>query len=109
LKRRSEAIYETLPASVRFSKEDITADLPSRTLFLRVSLRSRHLLNHFLFEKLLKKCGETDGQALVDVARELMSLTLLVWTQSDRFVGYHFDYEWIVKKLQPPSLKPGVS
>ncbi len=52
------------------------------------------MLEHrLLLERLAHKQGILDGQSMVDCAREMLELTVLVWVQRDRFVEHHCDYD----------------
>ena len=47
-------------------------------------------------ERLAYKQGDLDGQSMVDCAREMLELTVLLWVQRDRFVEHHHDYDWML-------------
>ncbi len=66
-----------------------------------MSTRSKHLQNHFLLERLAIKYGDNDGQELLDIARELLSLILVLYTNLDRFLGRHHNFEWLVSPPLP--------
>jgi hypothetical protein len=71
-------------------------DVSDTKLALKLSCRSKYLQNLFLMERLAIKYGEADGQTLLDIAREMLSLTLLLYTNRDRFHGDHYNFEWLV-------------
>jgi hypothetical protein len=62
------------------------------------------MLEHrLLLERLAHKQGILDGQSMVDCAREMLELTVLVWVQRDRFVEHHCDYDWMLMCWGVPS------
>lgn len=71
-------------------------DVLDMKLALKLSCRLKYLQNLFLIERLAIKHGEADGQTLLDIAREMLSLTLLLYTNRDRFLGDHYNFEWMV-------------
>lgn len=72
------------------------SDITDLKLALKLSCRSKYLQNLFLIERLAIKYGESDSQTLLDIAREMLSLTLLLYTNRDRFLGDHHNFEWLV-------------
>lgn len=72
------------------------------TLWVKICGRLRHLQNRFLLERMAIKHGKKNGQDLLDVSKESMSLVLMIWTHRDRFVGRHYSYDWMVGLSQPP-------
>jgi hypothetical protein len=56
-----------------------------------------------LLERLAHKRGISNGQSMVDCAREMLELTVLIWVQRDRFVEHHHDYDWMVVCYGVPS------
>jgi hypothetical protein len=98
LKARSEKEYSVFPSNILYRQSDsVGSGQASKDLILKMSVRTRYLQNHFLLERLAIKYGQTDGQALIDIAREILSLTVL-YTQRDRFLGYQLNFEWIVSR-----------
>lgn len=75
------------------NSEGSTSSLPIVSL-LRLALD--HLQNHFLLERLALKWGQTDTHALVDISREILQLTIILWTQRDRFQAKRYNLEWMV-------------
>ena len=56
-----------------------------------------------MVERLAYKQGDLDGQSMVDCAREMLELTVLLWVQRDRFVEHHHDYDWMLMCWGVPS------
>ena len=46
-----------------------------------------------LLERLAYKKEMPNGQTMVDCAREMLELVVLVWVQRDRFTAHHADYD----------------
>ena len=90
-------LYEQLPSSVVWHLEDVfNLNVIRTTLFCRLLTRLGYLQNLFLIERLLTKDGHANKQDLIDVAKEMLDLTLLIFKHHDRFAGFHGDYEWLV-------------
>jgi hypothetical protein len=99
LKARSEKEYSEFPSDILYRQSDsVGSGQAGKDLILKMSVRTRYLQNHFLLERLAIKYGQTDGQALIDIARETLSLTVLLYTQRDRFLGHQHNFEWIVSR-----------
>jgi hypothetical protein len=97
LKARLEQEFSEFPEAVKYQPGDSTR-LPfsDRVLNIRMYIRTKYLQNHFLLERLAIKHGQADGQALVDIARESLSLTLVLYTNRDQCPNRHHNYEWMV-------------
>jgi hypothetical protein len=61
------------------------------------------LEHQLLLERLAYKQGLYDGQSMVDCAREMLELTVLIWVQRDRFSEHHHDYDWMLMCWGVPS------
>lgn len=59
-------------------------------------LRLMMLEHRLLLERLAFKQDILDGQSMVDCAREMLELTVLIWVQRDRFIEHHHDYDWML-------------
>lgn len=113
LKARSHSIHGQFPASIVYRHEEASAlfdsegsssMLPVVTL-LRLALD--HLQTHFLLERLALKHGQTDNRSLIDISREILQLTLVLWTQRDRFQAKRYNLEWMVcSRFDHPSHGP---
>jgi hypothetical protein len=64
----------------------------------KITLRLRYLHCCLLLEQLSVKKAQTDKQHLIDVAREMLELTVYMWVERDRFQERHYDYDWMVRK-----------
>lgn len=62
------------------------------------------MLEHrLILERLAHKQGVQDGQTMIDCAREMLELVVLLWVQRDRFVEKHCDYDWMLMCWGVPS------
>ena len=101
LKQQCDRTYTQLPDCIRLHSNDILdPDLPSRTIYVKLLVRMDCLLNIFHLERLLVRYGRSDGQGLLDVAKEMLSLKLVFWKQRDRLVGMQSAFEFIVRWVQ---------
>ena len=89
-----EKTYASFPSFVHWDSELISsAEVSDQSIFRRLSVRLKMLEHRLLLERLAYKRGLQDGQSLVNCAREMLELTVLIWVQRDRFVEYHHDYD----------------
>ena len=97
LKQQTYRMYEQLPVAIAYRPSDpLDLSLSRQKLFSRFLIRLGYLQNLFILERLLLKDGRTNGQELIDVAKEMLSLTLLIFKHPDRFTGFQSDFEWLV-------------
>ena len=102
--RRIAETYESYPRCLHFRLSDLASPECSDNLFwIRLALRLFMLEHRLLLERLAHKQGVLNGQSLVDCAREMLELTVLVWVQRDRFVEHHHDYDWMLMCAGVPS------
>ena len=90
----ASAIYRHNDKPISLSSEGVSS--PVMTL-LRLALD--HQQNHFLLERLALKYGQVGNQVLIDISREILYLTTVLWTQRDHFQGKRYNLEWMVRLL----------
>jgi len=78
-------------------------DVPDRAIWQRLCQRLGTLEHRLLLERLAFKQNVLDGQSMVDCAREMLELTVLIWVQRDRFIEHHHDYDWMLMCWGIPS------
>lgn len=89
-----ERTYNSYPSFILWDSELISSPtIADSELFSRLTLRLQMLEQRLLLERLAYKQGLLDGQSMVNCAREMLELTVLVWVQRDRFVARHHDYD----------------
>lgn len=89
-----EKTYESFPPFIHWASELLTSsEVSDQAIFRRLSLRLQMLEHRLLLERLAYKQGLLDGQSMVNCAREMLELTVLIWVQRDRFVEHHHDYD----------------
>ncbi len=94
---RIQNTYASLPSFYHFRLSDLgSPDCTDRIFWRRLCLRLIMLEHRLLLERLAHKEGVLDGQSMVDCAREMLELTVLLWVQRDRFVEHHHDYDWML-------------
>ncbi|KAJ0317683.1 hypothetical protein COL5a_011048 [Colletotrichum fioriniae] len=83
-------------------EEDIqNRKLDISLLYTRLIMKLEHLQNMFFIERLLAKRGHDDG-ALLSVSFEMVSKTLMFWTNMDRLSCMNGDFEWLVMAYAAP-------
>ncbi|GJC97234.1 fungal specific transcription factor domain-containing protein [Colletotrichum higginsianum] len=102
IKERQLRTVAGLPKILVFQEEDVQdrkLDVP--LLYVRLIVHLEHLQNMFFIERLLAKRGHDDG-ALLSVSFEMVSKTLMFWTNMDRLSCMNGDFEWLVMAYAAP-------
>jgi hypothetical protein len=69
----------------------------------RFTLRLRYLHCGLLLEQLLIRQAQANQQTLLDIAREMLELTVYMWVERDRFLERQYDYDWMIMCYGIPS------
>ncbi|RDW92202.1 hypothetical protein BP5796_01596 [Coleophoma crateriformis] len=93
LKIRNEQTLNSYPPWLHYNKDFAN---PHYLQWTRLSLRFRYLNCCLLLEQLWTKRGNADKQPLLDVAREMLELTVFMWTERDQFRDRHYDYDFMI-------------
>jgi hypothetical protein len=93
LLRRVDETYFSFPHFIRWNNDVLKEDLSEQVFLKRLALRQQMLEHKLLLERLAYKRNLLDGQSMVDCAREMLELTVLLWVQRDRLVAHHHDYD----------------
>jgi hypothetical protein len=104
LKQRQIDTTAAFPGSVVYREgefDDTSADM--ELLYARLLIKLEHLQNLFVVERLLSRRGHQDEGELLTTSFELVSRTLLFWTNKDRFTLARADFAWLVRTLVTPS------
>lgn len=99
---RITTTYSSLPSYLQFRQADL-GYVPDPCFLQRLTLRLSVLEHRLLLERLAHKNGVLSGQSMVDCAREMLELTVLLWVQRDRFPEHHHDYDWMLMCWGVPS------
>lgn len=86
-----------LPSSLHYNVSrvhDMSTEVPH--LYAQIMVKLDHLQNIFFIERLLQKAGEMNQADLLTVSVDMVSTTLVLWTNKDRLLGVHGDFEWLV-------------
>jgi hypothetical protein len=120
IKHRQAAIMAEFPSSLMHNPSDITnPKARSELVFTKLLLKMESLLNDFFVDRLLLKKGHASQAAtsLLVTSFDLVSNTLVLWTNFERFAKLKRDFEWILmaygapaggilcKELQKPSFR----
>ncbi|KAF4635056.1 hypothetical protein G7Y89_g3055 [Cudoniella acicularis] len=104
LLNRLQQTYNNFPAFLHFQSADPCGkNSPDKSFWTTLCLRLQFLEHRLLLERLAHKQGVFDGQSMIDCAREMLELTVLIWVQRDRFVEYHHDFDWMLMCWGVPS------
>ncbi|WQF83147.1 hypothetical protein CDEST_08161 [Colletotrichum destructivum] len=102
IKERQLRTVAGLPKILVFKEEDVQdRKFDVSLLYVRLIVHLEHLQNMFFIERLLAKRGHDDG-ALLSVSFEMVSKTLMFWTNMDRLSCMNGDFEWLVMAYAAP-------
>ncbi|TGO28088.1 hypothetical protein BPAE_0032g00310 [Botrytis paeoniae] len=102
LRKRNENIQERLPPWLRLSSSTPT-NSSTTTHWIQTALKFNCLQCSFILEQVFVRKVKGDKQPLLDISRQLLALTVSMWTSKDRFVTYYSDYDWIIMCYGIPS------
>jgi hypothetical protein len=104
LMSKLENVYATFPSFLHFRLSELgSPEVPDVIFWRRLCLRLIMLEHRLLLERLAHKQSALSGQSMIDCAREMLELTVLLWVQRDRFVEHHHDYDWMLMCWGVPS------
>ncbi|TAQ91053.1 hypothetical protein B7494_g587 [Chlorociboria aeruginascens] len=96
--------YDSFPSFTKFHPSDPSDPAVSDAILAkRISLRLRFLERRLPLERLAYKHSNAAGQNMIDCAREMLELTVLLWVQRDKFTEHHHDYDWLIICMGVPS------
>ncbi|KXH32860.1 fungal specific transcription factor domain-containing protein [Colletotrichum salicis] len=102
IKERQLRTVAGFPDIMTLKEEDIqNRKLDISLLYTRLIMKLEHLQNMFFIQRLLAKRGHDDG-ALLSVSFEMVSKTLMFWTNMDRLSCMNGDFEWLVMAYAAP-------
>jgi hypothetical protein len=94
---RIEQAYDSFPYYLKFNIADVSnPQVSDLKLWIRLCLRLMMLEHRLVLERLAFNQNILDGQSMVDCAREVLELIVLIWVQRDRFTNHHHDYDWLL-------------
>ncbi|KAH7196296.1 hypothetical protein BKA60DRAFT_601379 [Fusarium oxysporum] len=100
IKACAERIVTKFPQSLIHHPEDPNSpDFKVDTIYSRILIRLEHLQNLFFAERLLLRLGHSDQSRLLIISFEMVTLTLIFWTQQDRFAEVRRDFEWLASSV----------
>lgn len=91
-----EDTYDSFPPMLKLSRIGDSRPKENIMWWRQINIRLAYLRNHFLLDRLSVKHNQLDTQILLNVAREMLELSVLIWLERDRFVERHKDYDWMV-------------
>ncbi|CAG8982274.1 hypothetical protein HYALB_00004508 [Hymenoscyphus albidus] len=97
LLNRLQQTYDGFPRFLQFSLNDPHIKEKSDYKYWKtLNIRLTFLEHRLLLERLAHKQNIFDGQSMVDCAREMLELVVLIWVQRDRFVEHQHDFDWML-------------
>ncbi|PQE22027.1 fungal specific transcription factor protein [Rutstroemia sp. NJR-2017a BBW] len=100
IRRRNDEIQEKLPPWLRIS--NVTSSSNSLE-WMQTALKFVGLQCSFLIEQAFVKRAKGDCQRLLDVSRQLLAMTVSIWTAKDHFLSYFSDNDWVIMCYGIPS------
>lgn len=96
LKSRTRDSYAKFPKQLQVSKTDLIACKDDQLMWRLMMARFDYLRINFLLERLSTERGGTGIRKLLEVAREMLDLTVFLWLERDRSANRKHDYDFIV-------------
>jgi hypothetical protein len=96
LKSRTRDTYAKFPKQLQVSKTDLIACKDDQLMWRLMIARFDYLRINFLLERLSTERAVTGIRKLLEVAREMLDLTVFLWLERDRSVSRKHDYDFIV-------------
>ncbi|GKT42411.1 sorbicillinoid biosynthetic cluster transcription factor sor4 [Colletotrichum spaethianum] len=102
IKERQLKTVAGFPPILAFREEDMQdRKIDVSTLYVQLIVHLEHLQNMFFIERMLAKRGHDDG-ALLSVSFEMVSKTVMFWTNMDRLACMNGYFEWLVMAYAAP-------
>jgi hypothetical protein len=96
LKARAEQIYAQIPFLTNVTKDIFLKSKLNNLMWRRFWARLDYLRIQFLLERLCVERGQESKQKLLDISREMVDLTALVWLQRDDRLSKHYCDDYTV-------------
>jgi hypothetical protein len=96
LKLKAQETYSHIPQITQITKEGLKLYNDDVKMWKLMFMRLDYLRMNFLIERLSVERGGESRQKLVDVAREILDMTVFLWLERDRSGHRHYDYDYIV-------------
>ncbi|KAG9241596.1 hypothetical protein BJ878DRAFT_519886 [Calycina marina] len=93
LKLKNNRARESLPPWLYLTQE---TPGDSNLYWTCFTLRLRWLHCSLLLEQLSMRHPPHDQQHMLDIAREMLELTVYMWIERDRFLERTYDYDWMI-------------
>ncbi|RDL35717.1 Uncharacterized protein BP5553_06329 [Venustampulla echinocandica] len=104
LLERLDKNYSDFPSFLQFSLSDPRIRTYSDSHFWKTMTTRLYLLDdRLVLERLAHKRGFADGQSMVDCAREMLEITVMIWVQRDRFASEQHNFDWMLMSWGVPS------
>ncbi|KAL6896507.1 hypothetical protein GGI43DRAFT_411333 [Trichoderma evansii] len=102
-KREMDAILR-FPIKLQLKSTDFNnPDVGGPALHAKLITRLEHLSNLFFIERLSYKGDGLYSAEILEISLEMISLTVMFWTQQNRLEGLQGDYEWLVLVYAGPA------
>ena len=85
-----------IPQIMQITKESLKLCNDDVKMWKLTFMRLDYLRMNFLIERLSVERGGESKQKLVDIAREILDMTVFLWLERDRSGHRHYDYDYIV-------------
>jgi len=95
LKLKAEETYSHIPQITQITKKSLKLCNDDVKMWKLTFMRLDYLRMNFLIERLSVERGGESRQKLLDVAREILDMTVFLWLERDRSGHRHYDYEFM--------------
>lgn len=104
LRKREMDAMMRFPFKLQLKSADFNnPDVGGPALHAKLITRLEHLSNLFFIERLSYKGDGLYSAEMLEISLEMISLTVMFWTQQNRLEGLQGDYEWLVLVYAGPA------
>lgn len=106
IRGRARALLPSFPTSLIYRPENFeNSQIDTARVYVQIIVYLDHLQNLFFTERLLLRHGQVDEGDLLQISFELVSLTIKLWTNKDRFSDPIMvrNFEWLVRSISSTS------
>lgn len=96
LKSRTRDSYSKFPKQLQVFKKDLISCKDYKLMWLLMMARFDYLRIKLLLARLSSERGRANKSKLLEVARELLDLTVFLWLERDRSANIKHDYDYVV-------------
>ncbi|VUC23556.1 unnamed protein product, partial [Clonostachys rosea] len=103
IKAQSLSVLSSFPVALLYNPRDIDyLNFDVEVVYGKMLIQMEHLQNLFFIERLLLRCDYPDEGELLVVSYDMVTITLAIWIDKDKFTPILRDFEWLVMAYAAP-------